>query len=174
MEYAALHGIIWGKGTFWVAAAVFIFLVLSGRQIVGFIVKMLDDRSMEIRRQFDEATRLRTEAEAMQKDAEARKQDALAQARDMLVAASHDAELLAAKLISDAHAVATRREQMVAEQIAAARNAAMEDIRKQAASLACRAAEIVLRQTIDTEQGNQLINSAIASLPEAFQRGAAH
>lgn len=174
MEYAALQGLIWDKGTFWVTVAVLIFLGLAGRKIVAAIVKMLDDRSLEIRRQIDEATRLRAEAEAALKDAEARKSTALAQTREMLVAAKRDAERLAAKLVADAHAVAKRREQMIAEQIAAARNAAIEEIQRQAAGLACRATEIVLRQMIDTKEANRLIDSAIASFPEAFQRGAVH
>ena len=174
MEYAALHGIIWAKGTFWVAVAVLIFLALAGRKIVAAIVQLLDDRSAEIRRQLDEAARLRTEAEAMLKDAETRKNQALAQARDMLAAASRDAERLAAKLIAEAHAMAKRREQMVEEQIVAARHAAVEEIQQQAAALACRATEIVLRQMIGSEQGKQLVDASIAALPEAFSRRAAY
>lgn len=170
MEYAALHGIIWAKGTFWVAVAVLIFLALAGRKVVAAIVTVLDDRSTDIRRQLDEAARLRAEAEGMLKDAETRKNQALAQARDMLAAASRDAERLATKMIADAHAVAKRREQMVEEQIVAARHAAVEEIQQQAAALACLATEIVLRQTINTEQGNQLIDSSIAGIAEAFQR----
>jgi F-type H+-transporting ATPase subunit b len=173
MEYAALHGIFWAKGTFWVTIAVLIFLGLVGKQIVAAIVKMLDDRSSEIRRQIDEATRLRAEAEAMLKDADARKNEALARAQEMLAAASRDAEMLAAKLVSDAHAVAKRREQMVKEQVAMARNAALEEIQREAASLAHRAAEIVLRQTVNTEQGGQLIDSSIADIAKAFNRSAA-
>lgn len=172
MEYAALHGIIWAKGTFWVTVAVLIFLAFAGRKIVAAIVMMLDDRSTDIRRQLDEAARLRAEAEGMLKDAEARKNQALAQAHDMLAAASRDAERLAAKMIADAHAVAKRREQMVHEQIVAARHVAVEEIQQQAAALACRATEIVLRQTINTDQGNQLIDSSIVGITEAFQRRA--
>jgi F-type H+-transporting ATPase subunit b len=172
MEYAALHGIIWAKGTFWVAVAVLIFLALAGRKIVAAIVTVLDDRSTDIRRQLDEAARLRAEAEAMLKDAEARKNQALAQAREMLAAASRDADRLATKMIAEAHAVAKRRAQMVEEQIVAARHAAVEEIQQHAAALACRATEIVLRQTINTEQGNQLIDSSIAGIAEAFQRHA--
>ncbi|MGH6968165.1 MAG: hypothetical protein ACREEL_02930 [Stellaceae bacterium] len=174
MEYAALHGIIWAKGTFWVTVAVLIFLALAGRKIVAAIVQMLDDRSAEIRRQLDEAARLRAEAEAMLKDAETRKSQALAQVHDMLAAASRDAERLAAKLIAEAHAVAKRREQMVEEQIVAARHAAVEDIQQQAAALACRATEIVLRQMTGSEQGKQLIDASITGLPEAFSRRAAY
>ncbi|MGH7715722.1 MAG: F0F1 ATP synthase subunit B, partial [Vulcanimicrobiaceae bacterium] len=158
MEYAALHGIFWAKGTFWVTVAVLIFLGLAGKKIVAAIVKMLDDRSSEIRSQIDEATRLRAEAEAILKDADLRKNEALARAQDMLAAASRDAERLTAKLISEAHAVAKRREQMAKEQVAMARKAAIEEIQQQAASLAYRTAEIVLRQTIDAEQGDQLID----------------
>jgi F-type H+-transporting ATPase subunit b len=173
MEYAALHGIFWAKGTFWVTVAVLIFLGLVGKKIIAAIVKMLDDRSGEIRRQIDDATRLRAEAEAMLKDADARKNEALARAQDMLAAASRDAERLAAKLVADAHAVAQRREQMVKEQVAMARNAAIEEIQREAASLAHRTAEIVLRQTINAEQGRQLIDSSIADIAKVFNRSAA-
>jgi F-type H+-transporting ATPase subunit b len=173
MEYAALHGIFWDKGTFWVTFAVLIFLGLAGKKIVVAIVKMLDDRSSDIRRQIDEATRLRAEAEAMLKDADAQKNEALARAQNMLAAASRDAEQLAAKLIAEAHAVAKRREQLAKEQVDMARNAAIEEIQREAASLAHRTAEIVLRQTIDTEQGGQLIDSSIADLAKAFTPNAA-
>lgn len=168
MEYAALHGILWDKGTFWVTFAVLIFLGLAGKKIVVAIVKMLDDRSSDIRRQIDEATRLRAEAEAMLKDADAQKNEALARAQNMLAAASRDAEQLAARLVAEAHAVAKRREQLAKDQVIMARNAAIEEIQREAASLAHRAAEIVLRQTIDTEQGGRLIDSSIADLAKAF------
>lgn len=174
MEYAALHGIIWAKGTFWVTVAVLIFVAMFGRKIVGAIIKALDERSLEIRRQIDEAVRLRTEAEAMLKDADARKNEALEQARELLTTASRDAERLAAELIADAHAHAARREQMVKEQIVMARNAAIEEFRRQAAALACRASEFILRQTIDAAQGSRLIDSAIAGLSEGLDRHAAH
>lgn len=171
MEYEALHGILWDKGTFWVTVAVLIFLIFFGRKIVGFVVKMLDDRSTDIRFQIDEATRLRAEAEAMLKDAETRKNEAVAQARDIVSAASREAEQLSASLIAEAHAAAKRHEQMVEEQIASARNSAVETIQQKAAALAIQATEIILRQTMDLGQGEKIIDSSIASIPETFYRG---
>ncbi|MGH6988473.1 MAG: hypothetical protein ACREFD_04620 [Stellaceae bacterium] len=173
MEYAALHGMFWAKGTFWVTAAVLLFVILYGRKILAFVVKMLDDRSDEIGRQLDEAVRLRAEAEAMRKDAEVRKNEAMIRARTMLDDASREAERLAADLIAEAQATAKRREQMIEEQIVAMRNAVTAEIQQQAVALACRATEIILRQSIDTEQGTRLIDSSIANISEALRPRAA-
>lgn len=170
MEYAALHGIIWAKGTFWVTVAVLIFLFLFGRKILGFVNKMLDDRSTEIEHQLDEAATLRAEAEAMLKDAETRKSEALVQAKEMLALASREANRLAAELVEEAHATAKRREQMAQERIVSVRDAAVSEIRQQAARLASRATAIVLREMVDAEQDNRLIESSIEAMPKALLR----
>lgn len=170
MEYEALHGIPWDKGTFWVTVAVLIFLFIFGRKIVGFVVKILDDRSTAIRSQIDEAMRLRAEAESMLKDAEARKNEVLAQAQEIVSAASREAEQLAAALIAEASAAAKRHQQMIEEQIVAARKAAIEAIQQKAVSLAVRATEIILRQTVEADESRKIIDSSIASIPETFYR----
>ncbi|MCF3945862.1 F0F1 ATP synthase subunit B [Acidiphilium sp. AL] len=173
MEYAALHGIVWDKGTFWVTIAVLIFLGFFGRKIVGAVVTMLDQRSAAIRRELDEAARLRGEAEVILRDAEARREAALAQAKDMLALAGREAERLAEELLADAAAAAKRREQMALERIAAAENAAVAEVREAAASLASRAAEKLLGETIDESRDAPLIDQAIAQLPAALRKQAA-
>lgn len=173
MEYAALNGIVWAKGTFWVTIAVLIFLAFFGRKIVHGIVAMLDQRSATIRRELDEAARLRGEAEAMLKDAEARRETALAQAREMLALAGREAERLAAELLTEAEAAAKRREQMAHERITAAQNAAIAEVREAAAALASRVAEKILSETIDQPRGAPLIDQAIARLPASLRNQAA-
>lgn len=173
MEYTALHGIVWDKGTFWVTIAVLIFLGFFGRKIVSAIVTMLDQRSAAIRRELDEAARLRGEAEAMLKDAEARREAALAQAREMLALAGREAERLAEELLADAEAAAKRREQMALERIAAAENTAVAEVREAAASLAGRVAEKLLGEAIDESRDSPLIDQAIAQLPAALKKHAA-
>lgn len=173
MEYEALTGTIWDKGTFWVTFAVLIFLFFFGRKIVGGINAMLDQRSAAIQRELDEASRLRTEAENMLKDAEARREAALEQAKDMLAMASHEAERLAAELLAEAQASAARRERMAQERIAAAEAAAVEEVREAAALLASRAAEQILKDTIDDSRDKSLIDQAITDLPAALKHKAA-
>ena len=173
MQYAALHGIVWDKGTFWVTIAVLIFLGFFGRKLVGAVVTMLDQRSAAIQRELDEAARLRGEAEAMLKDAETRREAALAQAREMLALAGREAERLAEELLAGAEASAKRREHMALERIAAAENAAVAEVREAAASLAGRAAEKLLGEAIDESRDAPLIDQAIAQLPAALRKQAA-
>lgn len=173
MEYEALHGVIWAKGTFWVTFAVFLFLLFFGRKLYNYIVQMLDRRAVDIREQIEEARKLRAEAEEMLRDAEARKREAEAQAREMIAAASREAERLAESLIEEAHASARRRERMAHERIDAARNAAVGEIQQRAAVLASRAAEILLRETVDAAHDQGLVDTSIASMPEALRRRAA-
>lgn len=173
MEYEALTGTLWDKGTFWVTVAVLIFLFFFGRKIIGGINAMLDQRSAAIQRELDEAARLRAEAEAMLKDAEARREAALAQAKDMLAMAGREAEHLAADLLVEAQASARRREQMAQERIAAAESAAVAEVREAAAGLAARVAEQILKETIDDAHDQTLIDQAIAGLPAALKQKAA-
>lgn len=173
MEYEALTGTLWDKGTFWVTVAVLIFLFFFGRKIVGGVNAMLDQRSSAIQRELDEAARLRSEAEAMLKDAEIRREAALAQARDMLAMAGREAERLSADLLTEAQASARRREQMAQERIAAAESAAVAEVREAAAGLAARAAEQILKETIDDTHDRTLIDRAITGLPAALKPKAA-
>lgn len=173
MEYEALTGTLWDKGTFWVTVAVLIFLFFFGKKIVGGINEMLDQRSAAIQRELDEAARLRSEAEAMLKDAEARREEALRQAKDMLKMAEREAERLAAELLEDAKAAAARRERMAQERIAAAETAAVAEVREAAAQLATRAAERILKETIDGAHDGKLIDQAISDIPTALTHKAA-
>lgn len=173
MEYEALHGIVWHKGTFWVTIAVLIFVAFFGRKLIGAVIGMLDKRSADIQQALDEAAKLRTEAEAMLKDAEAKRQEALVQAKEMLALASREAERLSAELLADAEQAARRHEQMAKERIAAAETAAVTEVRTIAATMAGRAAEVILRETIDGRHDHDLIDQAIAGLPAALSRKAA-
>ncbi|MDD2876366.1 MAG: F0F1 ATP synthase subunit B [Acidiphilium sp.] len=173
MEYEALQGVLWTKGTFWVTVAVLIFLAFFGRKLVGAVVSMLDRRSVAIQHELDEASRLRAEAEAMLRDAEARREAATVQARDMLALAGREAERLAAELLADAQLAARRREQMAKERIAAAETSAIAEVRNAAAALAVKLTERILADTIDATRDQSLIDQAISDLPASLRKQAA-
>jgi F-type H+-transporting ATPase subunit b len=173
MNYGAFHGNFFGTGTFWVTVAVLIFLALYGRKLIGFVTGMLDQRAIDIRRELDEAAKLRAEAEAMLRAAEARRVEAEQQAQSMIENAAREAERMSAQLMRDAEESAKRRERMAMERITAAESDAVSGVRNAAASLAARAAEIVLRETVNAERDAGLIDHAIAGIPAALSRKAA-
>ncbi|OYV62010.1 MAG: F0F1 ATP synthase subunit B [Acidiphilium sp. 21-62-4] len=173
MQYEAMHGLLWTKGTFWVTVAVLIFLGFFGRKLINAIVSLLDRRSQAIQQELDEAARLRAEAERMLKDAEARRAAAIAQAADMVALAGREAERLAAELLADAEASARRREQMAKARIAAAETAAIAEVRNAAANLAVKVTERILAETIDGEHDQSLVDQEINDLPAALRKQAA-
>ncbi|MGC9270891.1 F0F1 ATP synthase subunit B [Acidiphilium sp.] len=173
MVFEALQGVLWTKGTFWVTIAVLIFLGFFGRKLVGTVISMLDRRSNDIRRELDEAARLRSEAETMLKDAEAQRAAAIAQAHDMLALATREAERLAADLLAEAQLAAKRREQMAQQRIAAAESAAIADVRNAAAALAVKVTQRILADTIDANRDQALIDQAINDLPASLRKQAA-
>ncbi len=168
MQYPAFHAHFWSTGTFWVTVAVVLFLVVFGRRLLALIFNAVDTRSNTIRRDLDEAQRLRTEAEAMLRDAQARQIEALRAAQDMLEHARARADRLTADLAATAADLDSRRHAMVADRIRAAEANAIKEVRAAAATLAVEAVSRVLRETFDAEQDAPTIDRAIDNLPNAL------
>jgi F-type H+-transporting ATPase subunit b len=170
MEYHALTLDFWITGTFWVAVAVVVFVLLFGRKIISPINKMLDQRAADIRVALDEAARLKAEAEAMLADALHRQEQAKADAAQILSYAHAEAARMAEELSREAEATARRRRQMAEERIAAAEKTALHEVHNIAAEVATAAAAQMLREGYGAEQDAQLLDHAIAHIPAALSQ----
>ncbi len=155
---------------FWTALAFVLFFVIFGRKIWGVIASKLDSRADEVRKNLDEATRLRREAEQMLEDS--RRDHSLAQeeAQALIAKSNEEAEKLRAQAESDAAELVARHEKMARERIEAAEKMALRDIRREAAALALAAAKDVLSKKLaeDPDLANKLINNGLEALPHAF------
>lgn len=158
---------LWADPRFWVGIAFFLFFAIFGRKIVGLLVATLDNRSLAIKRELDEAGRLRQEAEAMLADANVRRQVALQEAQVMLDSARSEAQRMGEAARAEAASSAARRERMALDRIDAAEKAAVSDVRHAAAELAGRAAERILAE-FPAEADAALIDRAIQGLPAAL------
>ena len=142
------HGSLFADPRFWVGVAFFIFFLIFGGKAWNAITKMLDSRAAGIRRELDEASRLRREAEAMLADATTKREAALREAQEMLERARAEAGRVAEAARAEAAASAARREKLAMDRIASAEKAAVSEVRLAAADLAARAAEQVIRTTL--------------------------
>lgn len=158
---------LWADPRFWVGVAFFLFFAIFGRKLFGSLMVTLDNRSLGIKRELDEAGRLRQEAEAMLADANARREVALREAQAMLESARSEAQRMGEAARADAASSAARRESMALDRIAAAEKAAVSDVRHAAAELAGRAAERMLTE-FSPEADAALIDRAIQGLPAAL------
>ena len=152
----------------WVGIAFFLFFAIFGRKMFTPLMALLDNRSLAIKRELEEAGRLRQEAEAMLADANARRQAALQEAQAMLDRARVEAQRASEAARAEAASSAARREQTAVDRIASAEKAAVADVRHAAADLAGRAAERILADSFPAEADAALIDRAIQGLPAAL------
>ena len=163
------HGSLFADPRTWVAIAFIIFTAIFARRAIIAVTGLLDARAAGIRRELDEAARLRREAEAMLADATARREAALRDAQTMLAQAHQEAQRVAEAARTDAAAAATRREKLAMDRIGAAEKAAVTDVRLAAADIATRAAADVLRTGLSAEDDAHLIDAGIQGLPTALR-----
>ncbi len=152
----------------WVALAFIIFFVLFGKKLWSALTQMLDDRGDAVRRELEEAARLRQEAETMLRDAEKRRSEALADAKALIAGAQAEAGRVSAAATAEAEASAKRREQMALDRIAAAEKAAVDEVRLTAVDVATTAARQVISSGLSPDADARLVDQAIAQLPTAL------
>lgn len=150
---------------FWVLVAFLIFvgLVLYYR-VPAMIGKMLDDRAEAIRKELDEARRLREEAQALLADYQKKAKEAESEAKTIIDQAKTEAETLAAEARKSLAENIERRSKLAEEKIARAEAQALSEVRSTAVDRALAAAEKLLAARTTGATGDGLIDQAIKDL----------
>ena len=152
--------------SFWVLLAVIAFAALFWVKGRGPLLAMLDKRSAKIKSALDEAERLKAEAQKLLAESQRQQRDAQATAQKILTeaqAAANDMQKTAEKkLVADIE----RRERQLMERISRAEAQAVQDIRREAATLATAAAERLLDDVMQ-KQGGKLVDEAVVKIASA-------
>src|SRR5262245_57557421 len=132
---------------FWVAVAFVVFLaILVYYKVPALLAKTLDDRAEAIRKELDEARRLREEAQQLLEDYQ-RKHRNVGQETDAIVdVARREAEALAHETRVTLKETLERRTKLAEEKIARAEAQAVDEVRASAIDAAVAAAEKILRE----------------------------
>lgn len=144
---------------------IFVGILLYFR-VPRMIVRMLDARAVRIRQELDEARALRDEAQTLLAGFERRQKEVKSQAEDIVTAARAEAEKAAEAAKEDIRNSVARRMKTATEQIAAAEQSAVRQIKDQAVSVAVAAAADVLRQQVKPADADRLIGQAISEVGE--------
>jgi F-type H+-transporting ATPase subunit b len=148
-----------------VAIGFVIFLgVLIYFGVPGLLARKLDERSVRIKAELDEARALREEAQTLLAAYERKQKEVRAQAEDIVVAARAEAEKAAVAAKEEIKRSVARRLQTATEQIAAAEQAAIREIKDRAVTVAVAAASDVIRARIGAADADRLIDAAIAEV----------
>jgi F-type H+-transporting ATPase subunit b len=144
-----------------------IFLgILVYYKVPGMIANKLDERAVRIKQELDEARALREEAQTLLASFERRHKEVKAQAEDIVTAARSEAEKAAEAAKEDIRRSVARRLQTATEQIDAAEQAAIRQIKDRAVAVAIAAAGDVMGERIKAADANRLIDAAISEVGE--------
>jgi F-type H+-transporting ATPase subunit b len=150
---------------FWVAVAFVAFvLILLYYKVPALIAKTLDDRATAIRKELDEARRLREEAQDLLADYQRKHRNAGQEAEAIVEQARREAEAFATETRQTLAETLKRRSQHAEERIARAEAEAVEEVRTAAVDMAIAAAEKILREQATGAAGAQLIDESIRNL----------
>jgi F-type H+-transporting ATPase subunit b len=150
---------------FWVAIAFVVFLlILLYYRVPALIAKSLDDRSEAIRRELDEARRLREEAQNLLADYQKKHRNVGQEADTILELARGEAEAFAQEMRASLKDMLERRTRQAEDKIARAEAQAVDEVRAAAIELAVAAAEKILREKASGSGGVSLIDQSIREL----------
>jgi F-type H+-transporting ATPase subunit b len=150
---------------FWVAVSFVAFaLILVYYKVPGLIAKARDDRAESIRKELDEARRLRDEAQALLSDYQTRHRNVGDEAKAIVDQARHEADAFALETRQELKDTLERRTRLAEEKIARAEAQAVDEVRSAAVDMAIAAAERILREKASGAAGAQLIDQSIRDL----------
>ncbi len=150
---------------FWVAIAFGVFLaILVYYQVPALIAKALDARADAIRKELDEARRLREEAQALLSDYQKRHRNVGQEADAIVDQARREAEAFARETRASLKEALERRTQQAQDKITRAESQAVDEVRAAAIEVALAAAEKILREKTAGSSGASLIDQSIRDL----------
>jgi F-type H+-transporting ATPase subunit b len=150
---------------FWFAIAVLIFVAIIWKPTKRFLIGGLDARAARIRDELDAANRMRQEAERTLAALRVRERDAAAEAEEIVTHAKAEAERVAAEAARAMEDALKRRERQAEERITQEEARALAEIRAVTVDIAIAAARRVIAEELDDQRGAELIDAAIAELP---------
>src|SRR5438552_1172185 len=128
------------------------------------VTKMMNDRTERIRSNLDSAERVRSEAEQILEEYQRQLADARGEANRIIEEARQTADSLRRDLMARAEAEVAELRQRSTEDIVAAQDRMLADLRTRIADLAIQAAEKVVEKNLDRDTNVALVESYIRTV----------
>ena len=147
---------------FWVAVAFFLFLgLLLYYGVPRLIGKSLDARAEGIKKNLDDARKMREEAQALLSEYQRKAAEAEDEAQKIVDQARREGEALRSEAERKATEAVARRIKLAEEKIARAEASAINEVRGAAVDAAISASEKILAAKADGDIGQRLIADGI-------------
>ena len=147
---------------FWVLIAFLGFVaLLVYYRVPGIVARLLDERADGIRKELDDARRLRDEAQQLLAEYRKKIREAEQEAKGIIEQAQREAETLAAETRSGLTEALERRTKLAEDKIRRAEAQALSEVRATAVDMAVTAAEKILKSRLTGDAGKSLIEEGI-------------
>jgi len=149
---------------FWVAVAFVAFVGIMFKAAYAKIVGALDERAGGIKKELEEALKLREDAQALLASYQRKQRDALVEADDIIAQAKVEAERMAVDAEKALEEELKRRTDMAIEKIAQAEAQVIQEVRNTAIEVAIKAAGQLIADNVDEAKAANLIDASIADI----------
>jgi len=150
---------------FWALVSLILFFaLLIYMKVPGTLAGSLDKRADAIRKELDEAKRLRVEAESLLAEYQRKAREAAAEAGQIIDQAKREAEALGIEAKKRMEDYVAGRTRMAEQKIAQAETQAIQEVRALSADVAIAAAEKILAAKVKGEAADALIAKSIADV----------
>ncbi|WP_105381631.1 F0F1 ATP synthase subunit B [Neorhizobium alkalisoli] len=151
--------------TFFAFVGLVLFLALIAYlKVPGMMAKSLDERADNIRKELEEAKRLREEAQALLAEYQRKRKEAEAEAAHIVAAAEREAAALTEEARQKTEEFVARRNALSEQKIRQAEADAIGAVRAAAVDLAIAAAERVIANKADTSTQDTLFKDAVGQV----------
>ena len=153
--------------TFFVALSFVLFVVfVIWAGLPSTIIKSLDDRSEQIKKELDEARILHEEAQKLLATEKRKLEQCDAEVEDILKQASEQASLITEKSNNLLKEEIQRKQKQADLKIAQARDEAVREVKDKASELSLIIAKEYLKENIDDNVASDLIDKSISDLKD--------
>jgi len=154
------------KDTIWVLISFVIFCYVAYRFGRGALLRKLDTRIEDIRREISTAESLRIEAQELLAQYQRKQKDAAKESEAIISSARSRADEIVRHAEAELEQVAARREQQLTERLKRMEQSAIQEIQTHAAELAVKATKEIITEKMDKAANDRLVEQALTKLPE--------
>lgn len=154
------------SASFWVAVSFVLFILIARKPVLGLLFSTLDDRSVNIKSQLDEALKLKEEAQSVLSSYKARLEEIQSESEKMIKQAEDEAASLIKQANLTVEESTNRRINLALDKLKASEDSLIHDIKNKSIDSAAKAIESLLRSELNNEINKNLIDQAIVKIQE--------
>lgn len=150
--------------TFFVGLAVIIFVGLIYKPIKRVLVRFLDERTIRIKRDLDEALRLKEEAQELLASYQRKQKEAAEEAVKIISFAEEEVKRMTEEAEEKLEEALNKRIELTMQKLANYENAVLQEVRNNSVDIAVSAVHSLVLEHLNHDLAEELITKAVGQL----------